>query len=154
MGQDKALLPVGGVPLAARTAAVLRDGGCAAVHLVGRQPALEALGWPVIAEPEADYHPLFGVAAALQAADTPRILIAPCDLPHLQPRHIAELLAVGGPCLAQGQPLLCVLPTAWAQRIQRAAQQGASARAVTAALPRVHLPAHALHNANTPADLG
>ena len=69
MGRDKALLPLDGVPLAARLAEVLRAGGCDPVGIVGRRPELRTLGLPVLFEPgfgeataeERVHHPLLGV---------------------------------------------------------------------------------------------
>lgn len=157
MGQDKALILVDGEALGARLARVLRLGGCPRVTLVGRQAALATLGLPVIAEEEGrDFHPLWGVAAALRASEG-LALICPCDLVGLLPQHVALLLAAGGPCVARAEdrihPLLAVLPADQADRAAALAAEGASAHALTAALPPVALPAAALWDANRPEDL-
>jgi molybdopterin-guanine dinucleotide biosynthesis protein A len=153
MGRDKALLPIGGVPLARRTALTLLRAGCVPVSLVGNQPALAELGLPVLREPETSrHHPLIGVAAVLEQAQG-LSLFAPCDLPHLTTDAILRLLAHGGPCVAAGQPLLCILPSEMATAAAEQARSGGSARAFVAALPTITIEASALHNANTPGDL-
>lgn len=159
MGQDKALLRLGDAPMAARVAAVLAAGGCAPVSLVGRQPGLLALGLPVVAEAEEGaLHPLFGVAAALDAArEHERVLLCPCDLPQLEAAHVAALLAFGAPCVARAagrvHPLLAVLSPTEASRARALAHAGAGAHALTGGLPAVELPEAALLDANRPTDL-
>lgn len=158
MGEDKALMQVGGAPLAARVAAALAAGGCAPVTLVGRQPALGALGlrW-LREEARADRHPLWGVAAALADAPTPLALIAATDLVNLDPSTIAALLAFGRPCVAAAEghrhPLLALLSRAEAARAAALAAEGAPAHALTDPLPAVAVAAGALLDANRPEDL-
>ena len=158
MGRDKALLPVDGVPMALRVARALAAAGCAPVTLVGRQSTLEALGLPVLSAEEdaAHRHPLWGVAAALQAsAGAPLVCLAPCDLADLTAEALAPLLARGGPCVAAGQPLLCVLAPSppLAEAARRLAAQQAPVRALTRDLPAITVPEAALRNVNRPADL-
>lgn len=153
MGCDKALLAVGGVPLARRVALTLSSGGCVPVRLVGNQPALASLGFPVLREPaEPERHPLIGVAVGLQAADG-LTLFSPCDLPELTAATVRTMRSHGGPCVAAGQPLLCVLPPELSAQAWTLLRQGAPARQLTAALPQIAVPMGDLHNANTPADL-
>lgn len=153
MGQDKALLPIDGEPLAARTARILTEAGCGAVTLVGNQPELAGLGWPVLREPDGPRHPLRGVAAALASLPGGCALFAPCDLPALTPEAIGRLLASGGPCRADGQHLLCVLPADLAAQAAESASAGGSVRAFVADLDAIVLPESALLNANRPEDL-
>ena len=153
MGRDKALLPIDGEPLAARTARVLQESGCAPVALVGRQPELTTLGLPVITEPAGVRHPLIGVATALRQADSPLALLTPCDLPRLTAAAVRCLLAAARPCRALGQPLLCILPTSDARRALEHAQRGGSAREFVASLPAISVSMDALLNLNTPMDL-
>ena len=153
MGCDKALLAVGGTPLARRAALTLAAGGCAPVHLIGNQPALATLGFPVLREPsELGRHPLLGVAAALQVADG-LTLFSPCDLPNLTAATVRALLGCGGPCAAAGQPLLCVLPPGLADQALELLRRGGPASALVCGLPQVSVPARELHNANAPVDL-
>ncbi|MFT5681351.1 MAG: molybdopterin-guanine dinucleotide biosynthesis protein A [Myxococcota bacterium] len=153
MGRDKALLPIDGEPLAARTARILSEGGCRPVHIVGNQPGLSGLDWPVLREPDGDHHPLRGVATALASLPDGLALFAPCDLPALTSQAIDSLLAVGGPCRVVGQPLLCVLSSEQAHRAAAHAHAGGSVRAFVAELEPLILPESVLLNANRPEDL-
>lgn len=165
MGRDKALLPLDGVPLAARTALVLRAGGCEPVMVVGRRPELRALGLPVLFEPgfggetpeERGHHPLLGLATALASLTEGLALVAPCDLVGLRAEHVALLLAVGCPCVARAggrvHPLLAVLSVHDAARAAALAAEDGSAFALTGGLFPVDLPERALHDANRPEDL-
>ena len=153
MGQDTALLPISGEPLAARTARVLTEAGCQPVSVVGNQPALARLGWTVLREPDGPHHPLRGVGAALDGLTGGCALFAPCDLPSLTPAAVAMLLAHGGPCRAQGQHLLCILPSERAAEAAEAARAGASVRSFVADLDVISLSESVLLNANCPEDL-
>lgn len=157
MGRDKATLPVDGVPMAARVAQVLAEAGCAPVTLVGRQPALRTLGLPVLAEGDAEHHPLYGVAAALEGCATPLALFCPCDLVAVSAAPLVALVGYGAPCVAASagrrHPLLVVLPRSWAARARALAQAGGAARALTEGLPGIELPESALFDANRPEDL-
>ena len=158
MGRDKALLTIEGVPLAARTAHTLGVAGCKPVSLVGRQPALSALGFPVVSEGPVDFHhPLLGVATALKTAITEQVLIAPCDLVGLDPSHIQALIAFGAPCVAgvngRPHPLLCVLSRGMGARALQCAQASLSARGFVDELPVIHLPNPPITDANCPLDL-
>ena len=75
-------------------------------------------GWRVIADDDADYQgPLAGIVRILEHADTPYVLIVPCDTPFLPDslvQRLAEALYVSG-CdaaaarSADGVQPLCVL---------------------------------------------
>jgi molybdopterin-guanine dinucleotide biosynthesis protein A len=157
MGRDKALLPIQGRTMAERTAGVLAEAGCDPVTLVGRQAQLGALGLPVLRDRAEGYHPLWGVAAALETLTSPFALFAPCDLVQLSATALRRLIAFGGPCVAQGpervHPLLAVLPRDLAATARSLAEQGAPAHVLVRTLPRVVLPAHVLLDANRPVDL-
>jgi len=157
MGQDKALVPIDGVPMALRMAGVLRQGGCENIHLVGRQASLVQLGLPLIRDVLSTHHPLNGVASALSELSGELILIAPCDLISLEVSHVQTLLQHKGPCIAvsdgQTHPLLGILPKKWAVKADQLARQGAPAWHLTESLPRVELPFTSLFDANTPNDL-
>ena len=158
MGQDKALLTMDGVPLATRTAQTLGAAGCRPVSLVGRQPALSTLGFPVVSEGLVDFHhPLLGVATALGTAITAQVLIAPCDLIGLDAVHIQALIAFGAPCVAEingrTHPLLCVLSRDMGARALQCAHASLSAREFVDGLPVIHLPNPPITDANSPLDL-
>lgn len=62
-----------------------------------------ALGYPVVPDTIPDFAgPLAGLQAGLAAADTPWVLTAPCDSPHL-PLDLADRLLAGA--VAQGSQL-------------------------------------------------
>jgi molybdopterin-guanine dinucleotide biosynthesis protein A len=157
MGQDKARVRLNGTPLAVRTAQVLASAGCDPVHIVGKDPGLIDLGLPFVQEVETDHHPLYGVAAALDAADGPLALIAPCDLIFLDAATVTQLMAAATACVATGpsgdHPLLAVLPTDWAPKARALAQDRARAAALVQDLPRIPVAANALYDANHPSAL-
>ena len=93
MGRDKATLEYDGVPLARRVANVL--GMCVArVRVVGKPGELPALGLETIVDRHAARAPLIGVAAALAACEASSVLVAACDLVHLDARVALALLAL------------------------------------------------------------
>jgi molybdopterin-guanine dinucleotide biosynthesis protein A len=93
MGRDKATLEHEGVPLARRVAGAL--GECLArVRLVAKQGELPALGLDVIVDRHPARAPMVGVAAALAACEASAVLVAACDLVHLDPRVVLALLAL------------------------------------------------------------
>ena len=159
MGQDKASVRLqDGRRLGDAVAAALA-GTCGRVGIVRREPDD---GWPeldVVTDLDGPRHALTGVATALRAATTPRVLLAPCDLPQLTAAHIAQLWALAGEgeaVASHGEQLQPLLGVFWAARWSHAleaARDGASVRRWTADVPRVVLPAAALVNANHPGDL-
>ena len=157
MGRDKALIPIGGVPMALRMAGILKTAGCQTVHLVGRQASLTSLGLNVIIDQSTFHHPLLGVAAGLSSLDTKLAVIAPCDLIHIEAHHLQSLIECDGPCVAvsdgQIHPLLAIIPTAWSAKAERLANEGAASMKLTQALPQVMLPPLSLTDANSPSDL-
>jgi molybdopterin-guanine dinucleotide biosynthesis protein A len=113
MGQDKALLPFGDVPMAARIHGLLSE-VFPKVLVVGHAdfPLPEASRIP-------DRHPgrgpLEALASGLEAVEEPQVLLAACDMPFLNPallRFLAEQVMDAEalvPCSARGpEPLLAV----------------------------------------------
>jgi molybdopterin-guanine dinucleotide biosynthesis protein A len=92
MGRDKALLPVGGVPLVAHVAGILVEaaGSCAIVAPRGRY---EGLGFPVLADGWPGEGPLGGIRTALESGEADWHVIAAVDLPRLRTEYLRELLA-------------------------------------------------------------
>jgi molybdopterin-guanine dinucleotide biosynthesis protein A len=114
MGRDKALLPVGGVPMAVRVADALRDAGATDVVAVGGDAgALAALGLRVVPDDEPGAGPLAAIVTALGAApeppgagrpDVPQpgpvpVLVVACDLVAPSPAAMRATVAalVGDP---------------------------------------------------------
>ncbi len=94
MGRDKALVPVGGVPMAARVTAALRAAGCEPVVTVGGdRAALGALGLMVVPDRYPGEGPLGGVLAALaHLAHHDVVVVTACDLPMLSPTTVAAVV--------------------------------------------------------------
>lgn len=157
-GTDKARWPLNGRPMALHVADALAH-VCDVVRLVRRAPEAAWDGLAVVSGDEGpDHHALWGVAVALEAATTPRVVLAPCDLPALREGHLRALVAGAGQgeAVAMGsriQPLLAVVRAERAQAARHAAANGRSVRSFVADLPRVALPNEALRNVNRREDL-
>lgn len=93
MGTDKALVTVGGRPMASRVADALRAGGCDPVWCQGGDPnRLAALGMPV--RPDVGGSgPVWAIASALATSPAPTLVVAACDLPHLTGAVVGALVA-------------------------------------------------------------
>ena len=82
MGRDKALLEIGGRPLAAVVGDALRAAGAAPVLAVGGDgPALARLGLEAVPDDHPGEGPLGGVVTALRRAPAPVVAVLACDLP-------------------------------------------------------------------------
>ncbi len=136
-GADKVVHLVDGVPLVLRVAGVLRAAGVEP-GLVGKSP--RGVGLPELFEPEAEGHPLYGVARALEEGAG---LVTPVDLVDLSVEQVVTLLAAAGRfpagVHARGQPLLAVLPGGLAARARRIAAAGGSVREFVEGLEAVDL---------------
>lgn len=158
MGRDKAaLLSADGAPLGRRMAALLAAAGCGPVLLSRRDARDDDLGLPVLIDSPGPRHPLAGVVAGLRTPGEGRVLFAPCDLVALDLPSLRLLLDHPAACAAwadgRGQPLLCVLHRGLLPAIEALWKAEAPARALLPLVDRVEVPARALRNANTPADL-
>lgn len=91
MGVDKAALLVDGRPLAEAVAAALRP-VCVEVLLAGRP--VPGVGGRVVTDPPdpPDGGPLAGIVACLEAARTPLLVAAACDMPSIVPALVADLV--------------------------------------------------------------
>ena len=90
MGRTKALIELGGVPMARRVADALAVAGCASVIAYGGDAVeLEPLGVPVLADRYPGSGPLGGVLGALELfaesdPDVDGVFVVACDLPALR----------------------------------------------------------------------
>lgn len=108
MGQNKALLPLGGVPLierVLRTVRFLTDD----ILLITNDPAPYVhLGLPCIRDEQPGYGPLMGLYSGLRAAKHDLALLVACDMPFLSPDLLDYLLALAPgydiviPCTTDG----------------------------------------------------
>ena len=103
-GVDKGLQLLAGKPLVRHVAERLAPQvGTLLINANRSLPDYAALGYPVVADTIPDFAgPLAGLHAGLATADTPWVLTAPCDSPHL-PLDLAERLLAGA--MAQGGAL-------------------------------------------------
>jgi molybdenum cofactor guanylyltransferase len=95
-GRDKGLLPLAGEPLIAHGVRRLRPQVAELLISANRhQEAYRVYGCRVIGDrPDQRFRgPLAGVLAALDAAETPYLLTAPCDSPLLPPDYAARMWA-------------------------------------------------------------
>jgi molybdopterin-guanine dinucleotide biosynthesis protein A len=106
MGFDKALLPWGSATLVERIA---REALAAAgsVTLVGAPERYEYLGYPTLADIEADRGPLAGIVAALTASPAEWNLIVACDMPNVSAELLETLFATAE---TDGAAVDCVAP--------------------------------------------
>jgi molybdenum cofactor guanylyltransferase len=171
MGRDKALVEVGGVPMARRVASALADAGAADVVMVGGDAAaLARLGLRAVADRWPGYGPLGGIVTALSALGAAELLlVAACDLVDPSPATLAATVGAlaGADHAAVAAPVLDGRPR-WDQAAWRATALGpltrqfesgerAIHRAVAAAQLTVvdvpGVPRSSLLDADTPADL-
>lgn len=94
MGQDKALIEVGGTALALRVASALLSAGCEPVLCQGGDPqALAAVGLAVLPDSAPGAGPVRAIADALGRAEPADLVVAACDLPGLDADTVRSLLA-------------------------------------------------------------
>lgn len=93
MGRDKAWLPLDGQPLLARQIAMVRELGPVELFISGRGDTdYSSLGYPVLKDAFPDGGPLAGIAAGLQAATAPLVLILAVDMPEMTSAVVSGLL--------------------------------------------------------------
>jgi len=107
MGRDKALLPLGGVPMALLQAQKL-ERVCGRAAFVGKEPGLLAtLGYPFVADHSVERAALHGLLAALECSPEELAVVLAADVPRVPETLLAELLTR---LEASGAP--AVVPTA------------------------------------------
>jgi molybdopterin-guanine dinucleotide biosynthesis protein A len=164
MGRDKALVPVDGVPMAQRVAAVLAGAGCAPVVTVGGDGrAMQALGLMVVPDRYPGEGPLGGIITALSATDAEAVMIVSCDVPHLRTKTVDQVVAalaedvlVAVACTDRVQPLCAVWRRSALPFLRERFEGGERmVRAMLADLGAVEVPVAAedLLNVNTMRDL-
>ncbi len=165
MGRDKALLPVGGTPLAARTAARV-EAAAGRVTLVGDPERYAGLGYPVLADRFPGEGPLGAIVTALGDTAAEWNLVVACDMPGLTSDLLQQLLQYAEAnqlkiTVAQGiagipEPLCAVYHRSAAEPLARAFAGGT--RKVTAAFEGIPVGVYPvaemglLGNLNTPQD--
>lgn len=98
MGRDKAWLKVNGQPLIRRQIELARAVGAVEVFISGRTDCdYSALGCPVLRDEFPNAGPLAGIERALQAANSPLVLVLAVDLPRLTTPVLRDLLSLCTP---------------------------------------------------------
>src|SRR5262249_20874052 len=98
MGRDKALVEIEGQPLWRRQIALLEALPPAGLIISGPRRAEFAPGTRCIEDSGESRGPLSGVAAALQAATQPHVLVLAVDLPRMSVeflRHLSDVISPG-----------------------------------------------------------
>lgn len=94
MGTDKAFLRIGHEVLIERQLRCLRESGAAELLLSGRRSAdYSQFQTKVVYDEEPDAGPLAGLAAVLDAAANPFVLVLAVDMPTMTPAMLAKILA-------------------------------------------------------------
>ncbi|AZF31193.1 Molybdenum cofactor guanylyltransferase [Pseudomonas sp. R4-35-07] len=134
-GQDKGLLEWRGEPLIAHLQRLARPLTDDLIISCNRNHARYApYADQLVSDDSPDFPgPLAGIRAGLFAARHGHLLILPCDVPHIDARLLADLRATAH-CNQQvpvmirhgefWEPLLCILPTALKEQVERAWQAG------------------------------
>ena len=93
MGRDKAWLPLDGQPLLARQIAVVRRLNPMELFVSGRADTdYRSLGCPRLTDAFANAGPLAGIAAGLEAASVPLVLVLAVDMPDMTSAMLGHLL--------------------------------------------------------------
>jgi molybdopterin-guanine dinucleotide biosynthesis protein A len=132
-GRDKALVEIGGRPLALRLADALAP-VTGAVTLVGSPDKYCHLGLRVIPDALADFGPLAGILAALEDSKSAWNLLLACDMPGLGSEFLSFLLATARdsqvdvvfPVDAEGraEPLCAAYALGSREEIRQAVERG------------------------------
>jgi molybdopterin-guanine dinucleotide biosynthesis protein A len=93
MGRDKALLPIGGVPMALLQAQKL-ERVCGRAAFVGKEAApFAALGYPFVPDQSAERAALHGLLAALEWSPEELAVVLAADVPRVSETLLVALLA-------------------------------------------------------------
>lgn len=173
MGRDKALLPIGGLPLLARLIRELRQALPGEIVVAVNAPEREAVyrsllgplpdGVAFVHDGQQDAGPVAGLAAGLAALPEGYAYATACDTPELSRPWLSRLLREAGtrgaPAIAaQGEPLHALYHTGVAVLAEGALADGdyrlmsllRRAGAIELALTEREKAAYGLHNLNTP----
>jgi molybdopterin-guanine dinucleotide biosynthesis protein A len=166
MGTAKALVEVGGVPLATRALEPLRAAGLEVAWVAKEGDPRPPLDLPVWIESRPERHPLAGILEALERAAGP-VLVSACDMPFVTAELVGHLAGFSGTAVPEAggrlHPLLARYDPGAAPTLTAALEQGSSVHeavreAGASIVPEQEIaafgdPARLLFNVNTPADL-
>lgn len=134
MGQDKALVNLGGQSLLARQIALVREVEAGEVFVSGRAGVgYSAFGCLVLTDYFSDVGPLAGIERALDASSSPLLLVLAVDMPAMNSSMLRRLIASCTtdrgviPRTQDGiEPLVAIYPKAALNTLKRELQQGRS----------------------------
>ncbi len=92
MGQDKALLDVGGASLLEAKINALQGAAAELVLCCGAEDRYEQLGVPLALDPEQGAGPLAGLAAAFRATQSAWLAVVACDMPLVGTQLLTNLM--------------------------------------------------------------
>ena len=126
MGQNKALMPLGGERLVDRVARTLRA-CCSELLMVTNSPDVYAdVGLRMVGDVWPGKGSLGGIYSAIHHAATPYVLVVACDMPFLQPASLTYLIEQIGDydvvmpdVLGEQQPLHAIYGRACLEPIRR-----------------------------------
>ncbi len=133
-GSDKALADANGTPMGLRVAQAMREAGLDPVVAAGGEAGSE-LGLVTIPDRSPGNGPLAALASLLSWANAGGVVVAPCDLPFVQPTDISKIVEswLAHPdkavCAAvNGEPsvMLACWPATAARRLQQAVDSGST----------------------------
>jgi molybdopterin-guanine dinucleotide biosynthesis protein A len=167
-GSDKAVAPVGDGTLGASVVAALRQAGVDPVVAIGGDSG-PAIGVPVVADLRPGEGPLGGLATALLWAKSGYVVVVPCDLPLLQPSHLAVVIEAAAAGARASPPVAAIATIDGEPQVSVGCWPASAGRTVLRALNGgqrrfrsaldvvewigVELPPDALSDADTPAEL-
>jgi molybdopterin-guanine dinucleotide biosynthesis protein A len=164
MGTDKAVYPVDGVAMAQRVAVAAQSAGASEILLIG---GTQARAKKLTGVWKKDLHPgegpLGGVITALKAASNDSVVVLSCDMPFITDAVISSLVRA----LPEAQATvgrtdrLNWLVAAWSKEeclktlesVWKRNERAVHRAAVLLDVAEVPVPAVAVRNINTPADL-
>jgi len=92
MGQDKALVPLGGKPLIEHVLERVRSLGDEVLITSNRPDSLAYLGIPIHGDPKPGAGALAGLHTALEAANGEHVLVVACDMPFVEPAFVQYMI--------------------------------------------------------------
>jgi len=106
MGQDKTLLPLGGVPMLLRTAQLV-ESVVGNATVIGRREPCQQFSLQIVPDDWPGAGPLGGIATALRTSSASWSLVVACDLPYLTKTWLEYLV---GRALSASADVDAVLP--------------------------------------------
>jgi molybdopterin-guanine dinucleotide biosynthesis protein A len=167
MGVSKAMLLLGGVPLAERALRPLSAAGLEIALMAKEGDQLPLLDAPIWIESRPERHPLAGILEALERAGGRAVLVCACDMPFVTAELAAHMAALPGTAVPEAgghlHPLLARYDSAATDALQdalaaRSPLHAAVRQAGATIVPEDEIarfgdPERLLFNVNTPGDL-